>query len=809
MSCNTYIHNDPFGGSKYLSGTTCDGFTGEYTLNYGESICMDNDFPIITCNDLQIDDSCQTCNIPMLFLAGGASGSTGPNNIAISNDGISWTGNNTTLLQTILAVASNGHMYLAGGQSGSTSQFIIYSNDGINWYPSTNSSSVFVTSVWEIIWDGTKWLASAGQGSNTRVGYSYDGLVWYNSTFENAGGAGMQNRSLFHCNDIWLLGSRTQSTQGGGSPPQYLIQRSTNGGISFSADTNIAMLFPSITTVTTVTSFSSNGNIYLAGFERNITSGNYNLAYSYDTIIWSGITIDSKLLIAWDLEYNGDLFVGAFTKSAGTQSLYYSYNGLNWSPCNQGTLFTATTTNPVSLNWNGDMFTVVGTGNSPANRMGYSYDGINWSASTNGGSIISTPIWSTTTNYQPLTCVYIDPCSELPPPPPPPSATPSPTPTRTLTPTPTPTNPVTPTPTTTSNTPTPTTTQTPTPTQSPTPCSCYWYDAVITTNDVEIASGNTGINEWRNGIVWIRYTNCDGYPDDVTYNSPDYYYHSFCQKEGYYVPYIYVWTDNNPTQVGVTGTLSKTSDCCTPPPLTLTSNDIVTMESGGLNRVYKYDPNTNEVSYLFSASTGGYADIAATTNKIFLNDGTSGNILQYSYTGSPNFNIVYDTTYTGYPTGNGLFAKDNNYLYLSSNDVKLLNLSAGTYSTLFSLSGVCESGDCYTSGDIAWNSTLNQYAVTWFDNVTFDFGIGLLDSTGGTIYNLSLTGFSETTYPDLVDSWGVFANANKVWIGTYSYRLYEVDFTGSTINGPYLPANLNLQTISGANNATQNINWTY
>jgi hypothetical protein len=247
--------------------------------------------------------------------------------------------------------------------------------------------------------------------------------------------------------------------------------------------------------------------------------------------------------------------------------------------------------------------------------------------------------------------------------------------------------------------------------------------------------------------------------------------------------------------------------CCTPPPITVNNTDILLNELS-TTRINKYDPITNDLTYLFSAVTGTYTDIAATTNKIFLNN-SSGNIVQYSYTGSPNFNVVYDTTYTGFPYAVGLTAKDNNYLYLSSSDVKLLNLSAGTYSTLFSISAACQSGLCFTTGDIAWNSTLNQFAVTWYDSETFDYGVSLLDSTGGTIYNLSLTGFSDTIYPDLGSALGVYAYNDKVWIGTSAYYLYEVDFTGSTLSLPIQPNNLALQSISGANNATENINWDY
>ncbi len=50
MSCITYINNDPNGVPVTVSGTTCGGVVGNYMVNFGEAICMDNDFQIITCN---------------------------------------------------------------------------------------------------------------------------------------------------------------------------------------------------------------------------------------------------------------------------------------------------------------------------------------------------------------------------------------------------------------------------------------------------------------------------------------------------------------------------------------------------------------------------------------------------------------------------------------------------------------------------------------------------------------------------------------------------------------------------------------
>lgn len=58
MSCNFYVHNDTSGGSKYISGTTCDGTVAFYYLNYGNSVCMDNTKPLINLNGLVISGSC-------------------------------------------------------------------------------------------------------------------------------------------------------------------------------------------------------------------------------------------------------------------------------------------------------------------------------------------------------------------------------------------------------------------------------------------------------------------------------------------------------------------------------------------------------------------------------------------------------------------------------------------------------------------------------------------------------------------------------------------------------------------------------
>jgi hypothetical protein len=64
MNCSEYRHEDPFGGSKSISGTTCEGIVGSFYLVYGQSICMDNERPIEVCDALKIYDSCLVTPTP-------------------------------------------------------------------------------------------------------------------------------------------------------------------------------------------------------------------------------------------------------------------------------------------------------------------------------------------------------------------------------------------------------------------------------------------------------------------------------------------------------------------------------------------------------------------------------------------------------------------------------------------------------------------------------------------------------------------------------------------------------------------------
>lgn len=62
MSCITYLHNDPFdsGGTKFISGTTCNGSATSYNLSFGSFACMESELPLVICDGLTISGSCDS-----------------------------------------------------------------------------------------------------------------------------------------------------------------------------------------------------------------------------------------------------------------------------------------------------------------------------------------------------------------------------------------------------------------------------------------------------------------------------------------------------------------------------------------------------------------------------------------------------------------------------------------------------------------------------------------------------------------------------------------------------------------------------
>ena len=238
-------------------------------------------------------------------------------------------------------------------------------------------------------------------------------------------------------------------------------------------------------------------------------------------------------------------------------------------------------------------------------------------------------------------------------------------------------------------------------------------------------------------------------------------------------------------------------------PLSVSSIDVLFLD-GNSSKVYSYNPSTSAITYLFSATTtGGFSDIAATQDRIFLSNNNGGNlnILVYSYTQSP-FTYTYLSTvsFAGLTNSTGLTAKNNNLLvvgYNNSNNIDELNLTTSSVTNLFTLPT-----DNFTTGDIVYNSGNTEYAITYYDNNLFDSYVGVFNSSGVLQYTNILLSF-----PDM---YGIYAYNNKLWGVDENMNIYYLNFTNGTYSAtPTQPVNYNSELLAGASNTTTQISWIY
>ena len=106
--------------------------------------------------------------------------------IAYSTDAINWmlgTLYGVSLMDTT-SITFNGTMFLLTGyvRSGSVSNNILYSYDGIDYYQVSYVPGDLDTLTWSTTWTGTLWIATGFSIANPTIGYvlySYNGVYWF------------------------------------------------------------------------------------------------------------------------------------------------------------------------------------------------------------------------------------------------------------------------------------------------------------------------------------------------------------------------------------------------------------------------------------------------------------------------------------------------------------------------------------------------------------------------------------------------------------------------------------------------------
>ena len=257
-----------------------------------------------------------------------------------------------------------------------------------------------------------------------------------------------------------------------------------------------------------------------------------------------------------------------------------------------------------------------------------------------------------------------------------------------------------------------------------------------------------------------------------------------------------------------TPTITETpTPTITPTPTTIpifNSGDTMFIDSTD-NSVYRYNPDTNLINYLFSVSTSGTSlNLGLTDNKIFVND-TIGNIYSYDYSKLP-FSVTFDTTYS-FPSlvGSGMTAVDDNTLLIANESVYRVNLSAATSELVFSLSGTC--ADCIVNGDILYNQIIDQYALTYINTGTSVSYATVFDASGNTITEINLSGFTGSSFTDLNNIRGMFTLSGDVYGMTYDLFIYNLGFGVIYVSTEGEPSNKISQKVSGASGIADNTSW--
>jgi hypothetical protein len=341
------------------------------------------------------------------WVAVGTNATSSSVTVVYSSDGINWTqvtGGTTFNGAGGIgrAVAWNGSRFVAVGTNIANGPNVtcITSIDGITWAATTTNifTSALNATGLSIIWTGTKWIAGGQNATgNNNMLYSFDGLSWFpvvTSPYNAASAScyGIAYNSV-RPNQITFPRNIVVATGGYLTPGPGLLSTniySIDGGLTWVAGTSIF----GTTSSSTIGGYcvAYNGKIWLAG-GTNATTPTVTLAYSFDGIVWTAVNnFTTNIMgnlsggvcrgIAWSPQLNIWVAVGrgsATTPTNGSFQLAYSYDGINWVGV-PSVIFAGNI--GICVTWGKDKFVAGGGNTSGGNKIYYSTDGINWIANS-------------------------------------------------------------------------------------------------------------------------------------------------------------------------------------------------------------------------------------------------------------------------------------------------------------------------------------------------------------------------------------------------------------------------------------------
>jgi hypothetical protein len=243
-----------------------------------------------------------------------------------------------------------------------------YSYDGITWLLNpTTTIFTLATNTGAVAWSPSLniWVAGSGDSTNTLY-YSYNGINWTGCSGSLGSGT--------TCQTLCWTGNRFIGGWSVAGPTQFYT---SNNGINWVATGPV--MFSSNFSLAWSNNQPNSGlqltNVAIQQPTLAFGRGTNTIAYSYDGLNWRGLGTTVFTTTGYCGCWNGKLWV-AGGQSSGVGVLAYSYDGINWTIATQSILSVIIW----SVAWNGTVFVAVGQGTS--STIAYSYDGINWRTPT-------------------------------------------------------------------------------------------------------------------------------------------------------------------------------------------------------------------------------------------------------------------------------------------------------------------------------------------------------------------------------------------------------------------------------------------
>ncbi|NBO53179.1 MAG: BspA family leucine-rich repeat surface protein, partial [Actinobacteria bacterium] len=304
-------------------------------------------------------------------------------NMGYSDNGINWTnlGNKFGDSGNLFGLACNGSRWIAVVSGPNT---IMYSDDGIVWFPVVSSNDIFVGG-YDVAYNpnSKRWVAVGDAGqyqSKNTIAYSDDnGLTWIGlgRIFNNIGRKIIWNKAI----SLWMaIGDCRSNYNASGD-----YEGSSRETVVYSSDGIVwTKSIPPIYTaagysLVTQAICSAQPNITYANINKTRVvmcgDGTNTLSYSDDGgFAWKGLGKSIFSTAGRGVAFNPSLRRW-IAVGEGTNSLAYSSDGINWVPIASNFNIFSLYGQSVACNAAGTRWVAVGSG---INSIAYSNDGIGW-----------------------------------------------------------------------------------------------------------------------------------------------------------------------------------------------------------------------------------------------------------------------------------------------------------------------------------------------------------------------------------------------------------------------------------------------